>query len=246
MTSEKLSDAWKAKSQELVHSVRFGATCDLTDAAVVLATLYEAGVGVREDLSLARDYYIQAAESGSNYAKYRLSRLRESSPQLIDADAALSFAKEASEANYAPGLYGLARLVEIGSGTRSDLVHARELYERSAEMGFGPAASYLAAALESGIWGLRDQVRSVHFAVLGASLGMANSAQLLGRAYEDGAGVEKDHTLATAWYTRAAEGGDGIAALRLVMAYSIGGLGVECDMKKAKYFSDLAERHGEG
>ena len=229
---------------ELLSSIQFAAAAGNSDALIVLATLYETGYLLAKDLAKAQEIYARAAALGSTYSMHRLSRVFNLTPASVSAEQAFAWARKAADANYAPAVFDLGRYYERGTGICADLGKAREFFEQAAEMGYGPAAAYLAMNLELGTWGEKDHKQAAHFASLAASLGMSNAAQLLGRAYEDGNGVPQDDALALAWYTQAAEGGDAIASLRLMMAYSLGGLGVSPSPERAEYFSKLADRHG--
>jgi TPR repeat protein len=227
-------------SRALAYSVRAGVerVTSTHEAAI------DAESGKNPDLDHARELYLRSAGDGSPFAMYRLARFAELYPSHIGHHVAFEWAEKSAHRDYAPGLFALARLYEVGIGTAVDLDKALRLYRRSAEGGFGPAAAHLALVFELGIWGTRNHELASSFAGLAASLGMASAAQMLGRAYEDGNGVPRNDVLAIAWYTKAAEGGDAVAALRLAMAYSLGGLGVRPDRQKAEHFTRISDTHG--
>jgi TPR repeat protein len=228
-------------TSEIVKALEFNARSSESNSLLLLAVACEVTSAGARELGRARDLYADAAKEGSAFAMYRLARLAEIHRGLVDDRIALEWANKASAKNYAPGLFALARLHEVGIGTCLNVDKARELFEQSAHMGFGPAAAHLAMALELGIWGVCDHKQAVHFAALAASLGAASAAQMLGRAYEDGRGVSKDNALALAWYTQAADSGDAVAALRLVAAYSMGALGAPVDVNKARHYAAIAD-----
>jgi len=73
---EKGVDAWEANElQAAAEAFRRAAELGSDDAAFRLATMYEDGEGVSQDLERALDWYHRAAEAGNEKAQFNLGRL---------------------------------------------------------------------------------------------------------------------------------------------------------------------------
>ncbi|MCA1749231.1 MAG: sel1 repeat family protein [Sphingomonadales bacterium] len=126
----------------------------------------------------------------------------------------------ATGANTPAEQHNLATCHYAGVAVDQDFPRARELYEQAARRGHGKAQCALGRMLMRGLGGEEDAARGVILCRAGAEDGDADAQAELGRLYLAGAfGVERDPAAARRWLLRAAEQGEGGAALLLGRSY---------------------------
>ena len=103
---------------------------------VQLGSQYEAGQGVRQDLSKAASLYVRAAQAGNSRAQANLGNLytQGRGVPLNNREAVRWYAASASQGD-PDGLYSLARMYEFGFGVPMDRITAVNLYRASALRG---------------------------------------------------------------------------------------------------------------
>lgn len=125
-----------------------------------------------------------------------------------------------SGAETAAEQHNLATCYYAGVRVARDLARARALYEQAASRGHGKAQCALGRMLMRGQGGEADAPRGVILCRAGAEDGDADAQAELGRLHLFGAfGAEHDLALARRWLMRAAEQGEGGAALLLGQSY---------------------------
>ena len=116
--------------------------------------------------------------------------------------------------------HNLATCYYAGVSVERDLPRARSLYEQAAERGHGKAQCALGRMLMRGEGGDDDATRGRILCEAGAEDGDADAQAELGRLFLAGEfGVERDLDTARRWLLRAAEQGQGEAALLLGQMY---------------------------
>ena len=148
MYTEALDLLATGNSEAAARLLEDAANEGFTIAEFRLATLYDAGVGVDQDLEVARMWYERAADGGNARAMYSLAVLY-AGGRLGDApdfaQAAHWFA-EAAAYNIRDAQYNLGVLFQTGRGVRPDLRQAY-LWFTIAELGGDTEAGNLRAAL---------------------------------------------------------------------------------------------------
>lgn len=117
--------------------LRTAANAGLVIAQYRLATLYETGRGVPQDMALARDWYLRAAEGGNLRAMHNLANLYAES--LVDGNRnyteATRWFAEAASFGILDSQYNLGVIFERGIGVRADTSQAYLWYSIAAAGG---------------------------------------------------------------------------------------------------------------
>lgn len=106
-------------------------------------------------------------------------------------------------------------------------------YQQAMDAGYGAAASSLAKRLEDDDRPGRDEAEVARLHQWAANRGHVGSMVSLGRLYEAGRGVERDDTIAVAWYNRAFEANGSPAAAFSLARLLVQGRGVPRDPGRA-------------
>ncbi len=123
-----------------------------------LGWMYHTGTGVDKDLDKAKQYYQQAADSGSPIARHYLGTLYRAKGSFNDA---LHWFELAAKDGYLPSIYWAGSMYLLGEGISQDVKKA-EIYLRTAtEKGHVYARRDLALALIKGSFGHREIVKGV-------------------------------------------------------------------------------------
>jgi TPR repeat protein len=117
-------------------------------AQVRLALLYYHGQGVREDNTLALQWFDRAARQGLAEAQYHLGNMYAYGLAGLPADVdgarlAAQWYFEAARQGHAEAQYGLGILFLTGSGVEQNAAEAQRWIERAAAQGHPDAAAYL-------------------------------------------------------------------------------------------------------
>lgn len=166
------------------HLFEDAAAHGLVEAAYNLATLYDQGLGVRQDYAQARKFYRQAADNNDADAEYRLGMLfdqglggeKDSSAALAlfqraaadgseDAQIRLGI-KSPSEANTVNSgyfQYVIAQAMFEGKGMKRDPQLAFKFLEQSAEAGYPPAFLAMGRMYARGDGVNKDEAKSIAY-----------------------------------------------------------------------------------
>lgn len=112
---------------------------------------------------------------------------------------------------------------------RGDLVVSMSLWRRAAEQGYAPAQSRLGDILDAA----EEDEEAVTWYRKAAEQKNAAGEYGLGQMYAKGEGVTKDFEQARIYILRAAEQGYLFAAVAMMEAYRVGGMGLAKDAEKA-------------
>ena len=114
-----------------------------TDGLANLAYMYINGLGIKKNISMAIDYYKNAANKGSIPAQISLGRVYSTGKDLTpDYEEALYWFSKASSQHNALAQFYLAQMYEYGTGVEKNPQKAFELYEESANSG-EPQSQYM-------------------------------------------------------------------------------------------------------
>ncbi|MDR2188748.1 MAG: sel1 repeat family protein [Azonexus sp.] len=209
------------------------------DSPLVLAEYYEAGMGVKKDISKALELYGKAVARGNQYARFELNELAyrviraEPGGEYANVEASLRARAEQGDvdAQYLMGALMHAgglndpRVLKMGHEYRE---YKRDLVKRPClrndKQAFAEAAAWYRKAAEQGhVWAKNE----------------------LANLYYNGCGVKKDLEQAAAWFRNSAEQGnvDGQYSLGLMYEH---GLGVKRDVMQALYWYQAATAQERG
>lgn len=209
-------------------------------AQIWLALTFSHGLEVPKDDEAAMRWYSSAAEAGSELAFCAMAFAYLRGVGVAGApEQAVEWAKRGALKGFPSLTMLLAQLVEMGYGSTDDKELVRRLLKNIAE-GDKSVGTLRALDLAQGIFGPVDMVASKGAIEQATPRGAALATGEMARRLEYGEGVEKDLAQALSMYEKAAELGHPMAALRLYMIYSSGGLGVQPDLEKAAHYWRLA------
>ncbi|KAF9153354.1 hypothetical protein BG015_003590 [Linnemannia schmuckeri] len=229
--SEPLAYEWASKAARRGWS----------KAEYTLGHYHEVGIGVPQDLQLAKQWYLKAAARGNERA---LLRLLVGHVGLEVDYAHLKDALLAQNENNPYLLHQLAQFHELREyGLVPDEDAAFELYAASAQANYAPAQYKLGACYEFGILGCpRDPVQAVHWYGQGAENGHVEALLALAGFYLDGsAGAAAEQSDEEAFRFVRAAAQRGVPKAEYITGFFLEyGLGIERNPREAKQWYHLA------
>ncbi len=211
-------------------------------AQSALAGLYDRGLGVPQNFSIAARWYGKAAEQGDAAGQNGLARLLAGGfgvPQ--DQVAALAYFRKAAEQGHAAHQMDLAAAYDNGIGVDRDPREAAQWYARAAGQGLAEAQASLGVLYHTGAGVPQDLAKARELYQAAANQGSARAQNNLGRMYTKGEGVVQDYEAAVAWFKKAAEQGLPQAIRNLGVMYD-NGFGIQQDDAAAVELYRLAGR----
>lgn len=182
-----------------------------------LGDLYEQGLGLPRNQTLAFDWRIKAANRGELAAQLDVAKMyQEGTGVGKDIDEAIHWYRRAETEGSAEARFRLERLCRYGRDAELARATDRSLFEKAALRGYKSAA-YVLQLVENFGYLIEESWhhRPPELNKL-ASDGDLEAEYQLAQRYERGAGgVRKDVATALDWYRRAAAGGHKMAALAL-------------------------------
>lgn len=157
---------------------------------MILATYYEYGRGVPQDLTESAKWWFKAAEQGEAVAQMYLADHFTSGENHFSKDpvAAASWYRKAAEQGIPSAQYSLGKCYANGEGLLKDEVEAITWCQRAADHGYGPAQSYIASCYANGIGFRKNMTEAYAYLILA---GVTNEDA---RTYRDR--LEKDMSVA--------------------------------------------------
>ncbi|KAF9290145.1 hypothetical protein BGZ68_007848 [Mortierella alpina] len=229
--SEPLAYEWAAKAARQGWS----------KAEYTLGHYHEVGIGVPQDLQIAKHWYLKAAARGNERA---LLRLLVGHVGLEVDYAHLKDALLLHNENNPYLIHQLAQFHELREyGLVPDEDAAFELYAASAQANYAPAQYKLGACYEFGILGCpQDPVQAVHWYGQGADNGHVEALLALAGFYLDGsAGSAAEQSDEEAFRFVKAAAQRGVPKAEYITGFFLEyGLGVEKNMREAKQWYHLA------
>ncbi|KAF9089915.1 hypothetical protein BGX23_006369 [Mortierella sp. AD031] len=229
--SEPLAYEWASKAARRGWS----------KAEYTLGHYHEVGIGVPQDLQLAKQWYLKAAARGNERA---LLRLLVGHVGLEVDYAHLKDALLAQNENNPYLIHQLAQFHELREyGLVPDEDAAFELYAASAQANYAPAQYKLGACYEFGILGCpQDPVQAVHWYGQGADNGHVEALLALAGFYLDGiAGPAAEQSDEEAFRFVKAAAQRGVPKAEYITGFFLEyGLGVERNPREAKQWYHLA------
>jgi uncharacterized protein len=180
-----------------------------------LGWIYEEGLGVARDGSMAAAWYGRAALAGAHDFSVKLGWMYLSGEGVPrDRDAAEAWFRRGIEAGHSPARIAWASVLiadALGGKHPEGVFEARALLLAALEDGFTVASFFLARLYIEGIGGHpMDEGLAARYTRIGADTGNAQMQGWLAFMYLEGRGVEEDPISAAMWANLAASGGDSL------------------------------------
>jgi uncharacterized protein len=187
-----------------------------------LGELYEQGLGVPRNKTLAFDWRIKAAERGELEAQLDVARMyQEGTGVGKDIDEAICWYRRAATEGSAEARFRLERLFRYGSDVEVARASDRSFFEKAALRSHESVIYVLQMVENIGYMIEEGWHHRVPDLKKLASDGDLEAEYQLAQRYELGSGgVRKDIVAAIAWYGRAAAGGHPMAALAMARVNS--------------------------
>ncbi|MBV9813646.1 MAG: sel1 repeat family protein, partial [Acetobacteraceae bacterium] len=227
-TREGMDDFRSGRFAEALQSWADNAANGDAEAALLVGSLFDTGMGVPQDYGAALLWYRRAADEGNATAMLNVGVMYDAGRGATqDHGGAARWYKRATDAGSGRAAYNLGLMTEAGDGVPRDRGRAVALFETAAARGVTAARTHLAAigrrysgpvqtgpedaALRDFEEAQRDLLsrgtgRAEHAAELIRRAAMAHNALAeydLGYCYENGIGVPMDKREAHDWYIRA-------------------------------------------
>lgn len=153
-----------------MEALRKRAEAGDTRAQFDIGSMYEQGLGVRQDYAEAARWYRRAGERGDVRAQYNLGIMFQNGWGVPQNDArAVQWYRKAALQGMAPAQYNLGHMYHNGLGVPQDYSEAARWYRRAAEQGDVDAQRILGVAYYMGEHVPRDLVQSYFWFSLAAS-----------------------------------------------------------------------------
>ena len=209
-------------------------------AAMLLAELYEKGIGVSQDDAKAVELWEKAFSLGESGAAYDLgfAYLRGTGVRR-DADKALDWFRKGAEYDEGDCALMAGRiLIQTAEGkTCSD--QAVEYLEQAFSLGEAGAATVLGNIYFAGLGTEKSPSRAVRWYKQGSDAGVTDCNERLGQIYDRGLGVEEDKTLSFAYYKLAADQGSAFGCMHMGIMY-YNGEGTAKDTARSRQYLQMA------
>ena len=155
-----------------VALIRRDATSGDAAAAFELGKQYAEGLGVRQDVKLAAEWYSRAAKGGLAVAQYRLGSLYERG-EGVKRDPAIAedWYRKASQQGNARALHNLAVLVSEGADGAPDYIGAAQLFLQAGNLGVADSQYNLGVLYARGLGLKIDLIQSYKWFALAAAQG---------------------------------------------------------------------------
>jgi len=178
--------------------------------------LYEQGLGVKKNLSIAESYYRQAIRLNNCAAETHLANMYMGAGVDIEPTQreVVALISDAADHGDTTAQWELATLYMNGRYVKADTIKAVALFKRAAEQGCGGAKVSLAMSYLNRFL-LNDQQEGIKIMREAASEHFCDAEYNLGLMYEHGADVGKDSGEAKTWFERAASDGSDDAQRKL-------------------------------
>ncbi|KAI9203621.1 uncharacterized protein BJ171DRAFT_137570 [Polychytrium aggregatum] len=175
------------------------------DAQCSLGLCFKNGWGVDQDPDKAFDLFTKSADQEHAHAKFNLG-LCYGAGQGIEAsiNTSLKWLRKSANQGDALAQRHMGLCYENGTGVKRSIVCAKTWFQKAAAQGDNDAKSRLETLERVSD---SDDGISNHPYWRTAQQGDANAQCVIGQAYCAGRGVQRDHTKAVFWFTRAAQQG---------------------------------------
>jgi TPR repeat protein len=213
-------------------------------AQTLLGELLSRGLGVKQDLAAAADWYRLAADRGDAEALYALGRLHlEGRGVKQDFEKAADLFENAAEQGHGVAARELAYLLLQGKGRERDAMLAAAYMRRAAAGGDVDAQYALAGLYVEGVGVVGDPKLAARWFGAAAQGGHVGAQVEYAIQLFNGRGVTRNEALAARWFAEAARADNPLAQSRLARLYAEG-RGVTEDPAEAARWHLIAKARG--
>jgi len=213
-------------------------------AQTLLGVLLSRGLGVKQDLAAAADWFGLAGKGGDREALYALGQIYLAGQGLaVDVAKAAELFRQAADLGHPGAARELGYLLLQGNGAEKNAMLAAAYLHRAAVAGDMDAQYTLAGLYVEGVGVVSDDVIAARWFGEAARNGHVGAQVEYGLMLFNGKGIKKDETGAASWFTHAANADNPAAQLRLARMFA-DGRGVDADPKEAARWYLIAKNHG--
>ncbi|GAB3325188.1 hypothetical protein GCM10027299_23000 [Larkinella ripae] len=166
----------------------------------------------RDELSIAKNWFILASDQGHREAQFELGFLYERESKYGQA---LNMYAKAAGKEHPDAQYRLAYFYDNGLGTVKEIKTALKWYIQAAKNGNRDAQFTIGLYFKRGIGIDKNSHAAASYFLKAAEQGHPEAYFYIGSCYDYGDGIEQDKAEAAKWYRKAAAKGDSIAKLHL-------------------------------
>ncbi|MDV6332624.1 tetratricopeptide repeat protein [Asticcacaulis sp. 201] len=169
-----------------------------------VATQFEHGDGVDQDIQQALAWHLKAAEQGLAESQHQYAHIyffgRSAQGIVPDPDKALPWFRKAADQGYAESQAYLGLAYELGTGVPQSYTQAQIWYRLAAAQDNGFALASLGDMYQTGRGGEKDEVKGFEMIEKAARMNMPTAQLAVAHDYRDGIGVKKDAVTAFVWF----------------------------------------------
>lgn len=213
-------------------------------AQTLLGELLSRGLGVKQDLAAALDWYGLAASKNNVEAIYALGRSHlEGVGVPQDFVKAADFLERAAKQGHPVAARELAYLLLQGKGREKNAMLAAAYLRRAAGLGDMDAQYALAGLYAEGVGVVADETQAARWFGAAARNGHVGAEIEYAIMLFNGSGVAKDEATAALWFRQAADSDNPVAQIRLARLLAEG-RGVDADPAEAARWYLIAKARG--
>lgn len=213
-------------------------------AQTLLGVLLSRGLGVKQDLAAAADWFGLAGKGGDREALYALGQLYLAGQGLaVDPAKAAELFREAADLGHAGAARELGYMLLQGKGAEKNAMLAAAYLHRAAVAGDMDAQYTLAGLYAEGVGVVSNDAIAARWFGEAARNGHVGAQVEYGLLLFNGKGVKKDEAGAASWFSYAANADNPAAQLRLAKLLAEG-RGVEANPGEAARWYLIAKKHG--
>jgi uncharacterized protein len=211
-----------------------------------LGDMHYAGLGMPQNLNVARDWYLKAATQNHVESQFNLAVMSSKGQGIAqDYAEARKWYLKAAEQGHASAQNSLGAMFQGGLGGGRDIAESAKWYRRAADQGVAKAQLHLSWLYLRGTGIPLDAVEAHRWNLKAAMQGDPDAQYHLGELHGNGTGVTADYADAVGWWFKAAKQGNVLAQYRLAEAYLNLGLFDKrdrTDLLKAYMWAMLTEK----
>jgi TPR repeat protein len=213
-------------------------------AQTLLGVLFSRGLGAKQDLAAAVDWYALAAKAGDREALYSLGQFYlEGQGVTSDPAKAAGFFRQSADKGHPGAARELGYLLLEGKGAEKNAMLAAAYIRRAAGLGDMDAQYTLAGLYIEGVGVVADETVAARWFGEAARNGHVGAEVEYAIMLFNGRGVEKDEAAAARWFLHAANADNPVAQVRLSRMLAEG-LGVGTDPAEAARWYLIAKGNG--
>jgi len=212
-------------------------------AQTLLGVLLSRGLGVKQDLAAAADWYGLAGNAGDREALYALAQLYlEGQGVTKDPVKAADYFLKAADKGHSGAARELGYLLLEGKGEEKNAMLAAAYLRRAAGLGDFDAQYTLAGLYVEGVGVVADETQAARWFGEAARNGHVGAQVEYAILLFNGRGVPKDEAAAAAWFARAADADNPVAQVRLARLLAEGKGVEQNDADAARWYLIAKDR----